>query len=390
MNKDKSLLIKLSLLILLTSSAMAFTGSYTSIFLKGTCGANESQIGYFYSISSFFNVVVSMLLAYLSDKYSSIRKHILLIGLMSAVAGYAIYALTSNYLTVLISSCTLVAISSCVTPQLFALSSELFGKQNYTDSQISEKITFLRTMISVSYVIGPAIGAFVLDETHFERLFIIAAVFNLITFICVLIIFPKFQGINEEKEKKDTVQKGKSIKYLALLFIWFVLIQTVHSVISNIFPVYITSELNYSNKIVGFISSYSALVEIPIMLLLTYIVSKISLQKVMYVGLISGIIFIICFMNASQEWVIILSYTFNAIFYSITIGLGMAYFQSCVRNLPGIATTLFINTSSVGKIVAGNLVGILGNSYTIIFTVILVVLGVCLISLVKVKMESNG
>lgn len=387
MNKQKLLIFKLSVLILLTSSAMAFTGTYTSIFLHDVCNANESNIGLFYSISSIFNVIVSMLLAYVSDKYSSKRKIILLVGLICAILGYFVYATTTNYVVVLISSCTLIAISSCVTPQIFALSSEIYKLDNYSNEQISERMTFLRTMISISYVIGPVIGAILLDEVHFERLFIIAAVFYLITLFVVIFFLPMIQVTSSNNNEKDDSAGNKSLKYLAVLFVWFVLIQTVHSVISNIFPIYITSNLGYSNKIVGFISSYSAIIEIPIMLLLTVLVSKFSLQKVMYAGLISGIIFIICFINASNEWMIVLSYTFNAIFYSITIGLGMVYFQSCVRNLPGIATTLFINTSSVGKIIAGNLISILGGNYQTTFIVLLSVLAICFVSLLKMKME---
>ena len=382
MNKKIAYLI---LLIFFTSSAMAMSGSYQSLYLNQVVGLSNSLIGNYYTLSSVFNVLISLGLAYLSDRYTRLRKYIIYIGLICAIGGYILYSRCHSFITITTVSCSLIAISSCITPQLFALSNEVFSSQGLSREQVSSKITMLRTVISFSYVVGPIIGTLILQENQFIRLYLCMSLIYLISLLILLVFFNRYEIKDEYKRKGN--QNKINYYYLIYLFILFVFIQIIHSTISNIFPVYLTNVKGYSNHIIGVISSYSAFLEIPLMIIWTYLIQRYSLKKLLIIGMLSGLLFIMIYPSINNVYICVISYILNAIFYSSTIGLGLPFFQNLIPSSSGMSTTLFLNTSSVAKIISGSVLAIIGTNYYFLFLVMGMILIVSILSVFFVKIE---
>lgn len=375
----------LSFLIFFTSLASALTLPYQSLFLYQHLGVGEAQIGLFVSASSISNIIISFIFAYISDHYVN-RKLILSIGLVSAIISYFLYTVLGDFNQVLLVSIFVMGISACITPQLFALSHQMLSEDKVEEHEINSNMTLLRTMISISWAVGPLVGAYFLEWFGFSGLFLITGLMFLLAFIIVLTVFKntkinKSNNINKKEERTQEIVEEKSTSFLIVFiyFIIFVLVQMVSSMIDNIFPIYITQILGYSNSYIGVISSFSAVVEIPLMIYFAMLSRRFELTKLLNVGFVACLLFLVLFSMLDQIILIIGIYALKSLFYSVTIGLGMSFFQNMIPNKVGISTTLFINTSSFGKIISGIVIGVLGNSYNSIFIFLIFVIIVCII-----------
>lgn len=371
-------LLQLSVLIFFTSLATALTMPFMTLFLFQKLQATEIEIGFYISVSSFANLIISFPIGYVSDKIKD-RKKILAIALMASFISYFMYGITENFNLIILVSSTIMGISFSVTPQLFALSKQILDSENTDEKKVTADMTLLRTMIPFSWAIGPLIGTIVLTYFNFKGIFYIASFIYFIVFLIIVFSYDNLI-VPTKRVSAEDLGKEKNTRYIIITMysIVFVLIQMVNSLISNYFPIYITDYLGYNNSYIGIIASFSAIVEIPLMIILVIITQKYDMKNILTLGFLSGILFIGIFSQTHNIIILILSYIFNAIFYSITIGLGMTFFQNIIPNKPGFSTTLFINTSSFGKILSGLVLGVIGNAYNYLFIYLLGMLILCL------------
>ena len=386
--KYKSQYLGLVLITFLTSVASSFTGVYLSIFLKNDLMFTNEQIGFYFSVSSIFNVCISMLLAYISDKSLTFRRLSIYVGLFSAGIGYYLYIINNSFFSIMMISITFIAISSCITPQIFALASDILRKCLLNENEILSKLTFLRTTISFSYIVGPLIGAVILSDDHFSYLYFGASMIYFLSLIFIF-IFYRNKKIEDAKNEIKNKEQFTNYKLVISMFILFVLIQTVHSIISNVIPIFLTNIKEYSNNFVGMIASYSAMLEVPLLCFWAYLIIKFELKRMLYFGIFSGLVFLSIVYLSDSISITFFSYLFNAIFYTITIGLGMPFFQHIIPHSQGMATTLFINTSSIGKICCGIILNCCTTDYRSIFLITIIVIIISLFILLKTDVQVN-
>lgn len=374
--------LMISSILVFVSIAMALALPFQSLYLFQVLNASEKQIGLFLSASSICNLVISSILGYLSDQKIG-RKSILYLGMLAGIISYFIYGVSKSFATVLLVSCVLMSLSSCIVPQIFALSYERFEKEEKNAEQVEAMIVKLRTLISAAWVIGPSVGGFILSVSKFQTIFYAAGFLVLISFILSVIVYfnqkSEIQNV-EEKTLKASSNEAGAMKRLILFFLIFTCIQTVNACADNYFPLYLTESYGFTNQWIGILNSYTSLLEIPFMLLWAKLISKIPIRTLLNAGFIICGIFVLMYMGTSSKMGMIFCYCLKAIYYSILIGLGLPFFQKIVPvNKVGITTTLFLNTSGCGKILAGVVIHFFGGNYNqlmlFLFVIVLGVIG---------------
>ena len=141
-------------------------------------------------------------------------------------------------------------------------------------------------------------------------------------------------------------------------------------------PLYITNILGYGKKYVGYLTAFSALIEVPCMVILaTLAIKKVNHKFIIGCGIISGCMFFLLAGSCSNIRIIIFVYIFKSIFNAVYKGIGIAFFQKMIPENCGISTTLFTNTTRVGAIVGGGIVGSYG-SYKENFFAIAIIFGI--------------
>lgn len=109
----------------------------------------------------------------------------------------------------------------------------------------------------------------------------------MIYFLSLIFIFIFYRNKKIEDTKNEIKNKEQFTNYKLVIsmFILFVLIQTVHSIISNVIPIFLTNIKEYSNNFVGMIASYSEMLEVPLLCFWAHLIKKFELKRMLYVGI---------------------------------------------------------------------------------------------------------
>ncbi len=93
--------------------------------------------------------------------------------------------------------------------------------------------------------------------------------------------------------------------------------------------------------------------------MLAFGMATIKLDKLVLIrlGTLLGAAYFIVVGSVSATWQIIVAQGLNAAFVAVSMGIGISYFQDFLPGQPGAATTLYTNTTRVGSITAGLIVG---------------------------------
>jgi SET family sugar efflux transporter-like MFS transporter len=372
-----NIFIKAAVLLFICSSSSAICTPFMSVFLLQKVKASLSQIGFFITLGSFAALLISTLIAYISDKFNK-RKLLLYFILISAIAGYLLYSLIQDYFILLLVAISFIGISSTTTSQIFAYTKELFDNNNMPESSI----IILRTCMSVAWVSSPLIGAFINQNYGFSGLFIGTTIGYFLGLLCLFLFFRKSCLLKPENnnltnlKEKDCKIKQYSTKIIMIYFFIFTSLQLINAVLNTNLPLYITETLGYKISYIGIIASFSAFIEIPIMLLFGSLSKKIDTSNLIAIGIFCGLIFLIFLSIVRNIYLIIILHILKSIFISAYMGIGILFFQNMIPRRYGISTTLFMNTNRVGTMCSGVITSFIGIHYSKTF-IILICICIC-------------
>lgn len=383
--------IRVALLLFFCQIAASMTSPYISVFLSQKINATNEQIGIYVSLSSIASMLFSILIATVIDKTKKYKCWIS-ISIFSAAIGYFIYSISTVYMQVLIVSITLLGVATCLTALIYAYAKDLFTQNNIDEEAVSS----LRVFVSLAWVIGPLLGAYVYEKRSYEGLFKSCSTGYIVAWTILFVFWgERNNNFKDEEKDKNYSQVDESVfsikrVYIACYFSIFVMLQTINSVLNTNIPLYITEILGFENKYVGWISSLNAIMEIPVTMFFLYISQKKDIRKLISFGMVNGIIFIFLLMIVKNIFFIMGIYVIKAIFVSIFMSLGIAFFQDMIPKKYGVSTILYTNTTRVGNMVSGALIGFFTDNYIQLFLVLIIICFGCLLAFrfVNNKVES--
>ncbi len=366
-----SYFVRIAVLTFLCASASSIVSTYLSVFLAQRVGANAAQIGIFVSLSSLSGLVIGTVIARYTDKHDK-RKGPLALAILCAIFGYSLYAVFTNFWLLLIVAITLIGVSTTITSQLFAYAKQIFDAHDAPESAI----TIMRTCISVAWVTSPLLGASLYAIYGFTGL-LGGAVAGFAASLVMLLGFfhlDSTPGIDPAAGTSggQRVPQREATWVIASYFVVFVLLHAINTVINTNLPLYVTETLGHANEYVGVIMSVSALLEIPLMLLLATLSTRFNVNYLIGGGILSIIVFLALIPFTRSIHIIVAMQLLKAFFCASFMGLGISFFQAMIPKQYGLSTVLFTNTTRVGTIVAGGITAVSGNRYSDAFFVLLV------------------
>jgi MFS transporter, SET family, sugar efflux transporter len=162
---------------------------------------------------------------------------------------------------------------------------------------------------------------------------------------------------NYEEPKSPNLMKSLT---LFIPFIAFVFLHVGQWMYLLNMPLFVTGYLGEADSAVGILASLCAGLEVPLMIFMGYIASRVSSKTLLIVaGFIGGFYFLSIGIFESYTMMLIGQLPL-ALFLAILLGLGISYFQDLLPQFPGYASTLFANAMIVGQLL-GNLLGGIAN-----------------------------
>ncbi|EFM09492.1 major facilitator superfamily MFS_1 [Paenibacillus curdlanolyticus YK9] len=358
----------LILINILFGVSFSFVLPFTSLFGIDEVGMSNTSFGVFMTVSSIANVIVSTYIGKISDGNLS-RRSLLLICSLAAAVGYATYAFVRDYYVLLIVSSLVLGIASSSLAQMFAYARELLTRSRLPENETPLYMNVFRTFFALSWTIGPALGSFILIKLGFKGLYLFVAAIYLIIIVSVFFFMKKSDDV-QEKELR-TRASAPSVPLRTIIFqshilinlIAFTLIKAATTIGSMNMSQFMIKELHSGEEQIGIVFSIPPIFEIPFMLLTGVLATRVDNRILIRLGMLSATLYFTLLYVASHPWEVYLIQILSAATISITSGVAITYFQNFIPDMPGTATSLYMNTSTVGSMVAFLLFGFTAELY---------------------------
>lgn len=356
---NKPVFMMFLLVTFLVSIAGALQSPTLSLFLSQELQAQPFMVGLFFTINAVTGILVSFVLAKRSDRKGDRRKLLMFCCLM-AIGNALMFALVRQYYVLITAGLLLSALTSVVTPQLFALARE------YADQTSREVVMFssvMRAQMSLAWVIGPPISFALALNYGFSVLYLAQAGLFILSLLLIKLTLPSVPRLYPAADLAKSAVSGWKNNQVRLLFLGSVLMWVCNLMYIIDMPLYISSDLKMSESFAGVLMGTAAGLEIPIMLLAGYMAKKWGKRNLVLFAVGCGILFYPAMLLFHSQTSLLVIQLFNAGFVGITAGLVMLWFQDLMPGKAGAATTLFTNSVSTGMIFAGLLQGILSDNW---------------------------
>lgn len=362
--------------MILQGMGISLTAPFLSIYFTDELGVSIGMFGIYLAVTLIAGIWVSTLIGRRSDLGLN-RKSIFLFSTLFSVLAYCGYLFIKDFSILFIYMTVFTALGAPGMPQLFAISREAVNKSNSTDHAFANST--LRSAFSLGFITGPLVGTLLIAAVGFEGIFLgTIGVFLLVALLVLL-----FLKSNTELKSSHANVQVKSFRLsqnrnIMIPFLILVLMYIAHWTSSLNTALFITNNLGGTTNDVGLISSICAALEIPFMLMLGLLSAKYSNRIIMLWGAIVGVAYYIVVLISGEMWQMIAAQVLLAVFVAVISAIGISYIQDLLPNMPGYASTLYSNSSTIGRLI-GSLVGggvatIVGYRYSFVLCLILILI----------------
>lgn len=371
------------LIAFLTGIASSFQTPTLSLFLSQEIQVSPFMVGLFYAFNALMGIVLSQILARYSDKLDERRK-IIIVCCMIAMIGCLVFAYSRNYYVLAFLGTFLLGIGAASNPQSFALARE------YAENSGREAVMFttiMRTQISLAWIVGPPLSFSIAMSWGFDYMYLIAASAFLLCALISALLLPKTPMRHSVKNATKEISHQTDKKSVFYLFMTCFLVMGSNGMYLINMPLYIIHELNLPERLAGILMGTAAGMEIPIMLIASYLTQYFSKRTLIFTALLAGILFFIALPLTTKTWQLMSLQLLNAIIIGIVATIGMVYFQDLMPTQMGSATTLFSNAAKSSWIASGPVAGIIAQHwhYGSVFYVSIGALIIATLCFTKVK-----
>ncbi|SBT43298.1 sugar efflux transporter [Micromonospora auratinigra] len=349
-------LLSLGLVFLTVGTSSAVVMPFLSLFLSTEVHADPLRVTVFLVVAPLAGVTVATLVGRLSDR-RPIRRRLLIGAALAGAAGCGVTAFVRDYWILLALAATATALATTLFPQSFAYARQLLERDR--SDRAAMGISTLRTVFSLAWVAGPPLSAFLLHTGGFRLVYGTAA---LMYAVAALVVTGRLAEVTAPPvtAPDDSAPGGGEVSRwtLALTVAAFTLLQCPLTLGVQALPLLIGRELGGDPSDAGVVLGLCAALEIPLMLGLGALTTRVRLRALVLLGAACGAAYYTLAAWAPHVWVLGLAQVGNAFFIAAVSGLGISYVQELLPGRPGRATTLFTNTFPIGAMLAGPLLGL--------------------------------
>lgn len=358
--------------MLMIGIGISITMPYLPLYFTEELGMSTGAFGAFMAVSSLSGVIVNSLIAKRSDSGLN-RKWLLIAAMLSSALGYAAYLAFDNFFILLIVVSILSGLGAAAIPQIYAYAQESANASQSDDKTFA--MSALRSLISLGFLIGPLAGTLLLAAAGYKGLFLVTSAIYLTT-ASLVFLFLASRKANPRNPRKSNAAGTSSLSSMQIRqpFIAFILLFMVNAMNLVNTPLFIVNELQGTHTDVGLVVGICAGLEIPIMLVLGAFGRRISNHTLLMIGSIIAVFYFVILSVSNDPMQLIIAQLLQATFVAIVMGNGLSYFTNMLPDSPGVATTLYSNASTIGR-----LAGTLGSGIIAQFTGFRSVYWLCLV-----------
>ncbi|EJL1761253.1 sugar efflux transporter [Staphylococcus pseudintermedius] len=344
--------------MMLIGMGIAITVPFFVLFATNQLGMTTNQFGLLLVLAAITQFTMNSIVARFSDTHAINRKVIIIVGLFMGAISFTLPFFVHSVVLFIILYAIFQGLFAPAMPQLYASARESIN-QSTSSSRAVFANSVLRSMFSFGFLFGPLVGNILNQSWGYSGLFG-GTVAIILTTLLLQVFF--FKDIKAKKPVRDSImteQDAPSMlkhRYLIVPFIAFVLLHIGQWMYTLNMPLFVTQYLHEEEKYVGHLASLCAGLEVPFMIILGMVASKVETRTLLAIAAVCGSLFFGSIGIFESIHMMLVGQVLLAAFLAVLLGIGISYFQDVLPQYPGYASTLFANAMVIGQLL-GNLLG---------------------------------
>ncbi|EIE3873004.1 sugar efflux transporter [Staphylococcus pseudintermedius] len=344
--------------MMLIGMGIAITVPFFILFATNQLGMTTNQFGLLLALAAITQFTMNSIVARFSDTHAINRKVIIIVGLFMGAISFTLPFFVHSVVLFIILYAIFQGLFAPAMPQLYASARESIN-QSTSSSRAVFANSVLRSMFSFGFLFGPLVGNILNQSWGYSGLFG-GTVAIILTTLLLQVFF--FKDIKAKKPVRDSImteQDAPSMlkhRYLIVPFIAFVLLHIGQWMYTLNMPLFVTQYLHEEEKYVGHLASLCAGLEVPFMIILGMVASKVETRTLLAIAAVCGSLFFGSIGIFESIHMMLVGQVLLAAFLAVLLGIGISYFQDVLPQYPGYASTLFANAMVIGQLL-GNLLG---------------------------------
>jgi SET family sugar efflux transporter-like MFS transporter len=329
--------------------AVSFVQPFMSLFGTREVKMSLGTFGVFMTANALVNIAIGTWLSNRSDTRFA-RRSVMLWSSAAGALGYAGYAFVREPWLLFVIGGFVLGVASVTFSQFFAHARELIGRSDVPPAEVPLYMNAVRMAFALAWTIGPAVAAFTLKALSFVGLFSGAALLYLLLFVLVL----RFVEAVPPSVKPGTPKEGARLAGLFAepgIFLWFLaltLMLAAHAMSMSNLSLLVLHVLGGSESQVGIIFSLAPVFELPLMLYVGMLATRVRSESLIRGALVLASIYYLGLASVRAPYQIYPLQAVSAAFVSVTSGVAITFFQSKMPRRLGAATNLYANASRIG------------------------------------------
>ncbi|WP_462128111.1 sugar efflux transporter [Staphylococcus pseudintermedius] len=344
--------------MMLIGMGIAITVPFFVLFATNQLGMTTNQFGLLLALAAISQFTMNSIVARFSDTHAINRKVIIIVGLFMGAISFTLPFFVHSVVLFIILYAIFQGLFAPAMPQLYASARESIN-QSTSSSRAVFANSVLRSMFSFGFLFGPLVGNILNQSWGYSGLFGGTVAFILTTLLLQVFFFKDIKAKKPVRDSIMTEQDAPSMlkhRYLIVPFIAFVLLHIGQWMYTLNMPLFVTQYLHEEEKYVGHLASLCAGLEVPFMIILGMVASKVETRTLLAIAAVCGSLFFGSIGIFESIHMMLVGQVLLAAFLAVLLGIGISYFQDVLPQYPGYASTLFANAMVIGQLL-GNLLG---------------------------------
>ncbi len=340
---------------LLWGTQFAFLNPAIGIILATLYGASPGEVGLALAAYNVSGFVSTLVVPSRADRSGDYLRPLLWCGGFTIALTTALALATTLPLAVL----ALVALGG---PAGIAIGL-IFAYQRHTGATV-QQIMRTRAVFSFAWVGGPPLAAFLMGFLGNRSVLWAVAGMGVLGLALTRVMIREHARspyAGTAPATGDRMAVALRRPDVLILLATFVSFGAALSAAVSVTPLFVTRGLGLDIEWSGVVLGTCAALEIPVLVGLGRLTGRFGPRRVVAVGSVAGITYYALMTVASDPAVLVGAQVLNAAFIATMSGVGLTLFQD-VLGRPGLASSLFMNTTRVGAVVAGPVIALGGGS----------------------------
>lgn len=326
-----------------------------SFFIVEGLGSSPWQVGLYTGLVMPLTLMANRWAGERLDRGFPVKR-LLFISIFAFILVTALLTQVSSLFMLILLVAPLMGLSNMGSGTIFTFC-RLYAERNQLD--VVRINSWLRMMVSLAWMIGPAVSFLLVSEFGFATAYITAfGVGVLYLFLGYVAVPHSFRSTRQSSGNKDTSPINWGLLIAGATCLGFVITNTLFV---SAMPLFFVKETGLPGYTPGLSLSVKCLVEIFVIFGSVRLAEAIGLRKVLLISASLAGVSMFLFAEVTAVWQVVAVSVLEGTYYGLFAGVSISFVQSFAPDRPGRATAVYMNSLFLGGMIGSVSMGVIAS-----------------------------